>query len=195
MVYRWVILLFGILAYATSQFAVLSGGMLVTVAYSLLGRAVGCPLAGKLSDILIKRGISRAALAVLWLVFAVVLLRLMSTELSTLSFSIVAFFLGMSINLFALVSASVSETYGPERTASILSFVNTMAQVSGATALGLSGYMGISLNSQAGNSLAEYRGIWLFAMACVAVLTALGATIHFRLNRLRTTTQRPIETV
>ena len=66
------------------------------------------------------------------------------------------FLLGIAINSFPLITAAIADTYGAARTASIVSFVNMVAQLAGATELALSGYAGISLSAQAGNSLAEY---------------------------------------
>jgi sugar phosphate permease len=159
--------------------AVLGGGTLVIVAYSLLGRGIGCPLAGKLSDALVGRGISRPVLAIGWLVVAIVFLRLLASELATTwSLGLAAFLLGTSINLFTLITAAISDTYGTEHTASIVSFVNTVAQLAGATGLAASGFIGISLSAQAGNALDEYRGVWLTAMVAVGVVTLLGAAVQ-----------------
>ena len=44
----------------------------------------------------------------------------------------------------------------------------------GATALAVSGYVGISLSNQPGNALAEYRGILLSGLVGMGILTALG---------------------
>lgn len=122
-------------------------------------------------------------MAISWLVFAVIILQIMSMgPTTTLSVGIIAVLLGLSVNLFTLVNASISETYGPQKTASILAFVNMMAQLFGATGLALSGYMGISLNSQAGNSITEYRGIWLCAMVGVAIMTVIGGAINLALR-------------
>lgn len=159
--------------------AVLGAGLLAIVAYSLLGRGLGCSLAGKLCDVLLKRGIPRPIVAIGWLIVSAILLQRMSAgPTSTWLVATLACLLGMSINLFPLISAAVSDTYGPERTASIVSFINTVAQILGATGLALSGYVGISLSAQAGNSLAEYRGIWLAALAGVTIMLALGALMH-----------------
>jgi sugar phosphate permease len=175
--------------------AVMGAGTLVIVAYSLLGRAFGCPLAGKLSDILLRRGISRPAVAIGWLVLAVVLLQMLSAELSTTwGLAVVSVLLGTSVNLFTLIAAAVSETYGAKKAASIVSFVNMVAQVSGATALAASGYVGISMSTQVGQGLSEYRGIWLTAMVAVGIYTAIGATMHLALaGRWLTARPRPIE--
>jgi hypothetical protein len=91
-----------------------------------------------------------------------------------------AFLLGVAINSFSLIMAAIADTYGPQRTSSIASFVNMVAQFAGATGLAISGYAGISLSAQAGNSLAEYRGIWWSAMIGVAVMCSLGVLMQSR---------------
>ena len=90
--------------------------------------------------------------------------------------------LGMSVNLFSLVPAAISETYGSQRTASVSSFANTMGQFSGATVLAVSGYVGISLNTQPGNALTEYRGIWLSGLVGMAIMAILGTALYIALR-------------
>jgi G:T/U-mismatch repair DNA glycosylase len=161
--------------------AVLRGGLLAVVAYSLLGRGVGCPLGGRASDAARKAGVARTTVAMTWLISAMLLLWILSTGMnSAWSLGIIAFLVGVSINSFSLINASIADTYGPQRTASIVSFVNMVAQFAGATGLAISGYAGISLSGQAGNALAEYRGIWLSAMAGVAIMTGLGMAMLWR---------------
>ena len=163
--------------------AVVAGGLLALLSYSLTGRALGCPLAGKMSDALAKRGISRTAVLFLWLVIGMVLLQMLAMGVTTIwAMAIVAALLGTSVNLFSLVPAAISETYGPQRTASMSSFTNMVAQLSGATALAVSGYVGISMNSQPGNALAEYRGIWLSGLAGMGIMTALGLAAYVALR-------------
>ena len=159
--------------------AVVAGGLLALGAYSLLGRAVGCPLAGKLSDVLARRGISRTVVLIGWLLAGIVLLLILSAGVSTVwSLVLIAALLGMSVNLFSLVPAAISETYGPLRTASIASFTNTLGQLAGASVLAVSGYVGISLNSQPGNALADYRGIWLSGMVGMAMMATLAIACY-----------------
>ena len=55
-----------------------------------------------------------------------------------------------------------------------MGFLNTVAQLGGASALLLSGYLGIALSSTPGNALAEYRGIWLVGLAS-CIVTAGGS--------------------
>jgi MFS family permease len=169
--------------------AVLGGGLLAVIAYSLLGRGVGCPLAGRASDAVLKAGISRTTVATFWLVSAIVLLWILSTGLhSTWSLGVTACLIGVAINSFSLIMAAIADTYGPQRTSSIASFVNMVAQFAGATGLAISGYAGISLSAQAGNSLAEYRGIWWSAMVGVAVMCTLGVIMESRARAIKTTT-------
>ena len=163
--------------------AVIAGGVLALVAYSLLGRAVGCPLAGRLSDALVKRGISRTAVLIGWLLVGMALLQLLALGVTDIwALALIAMFLGTSVNLFSLVAAAISDTYGPQRTASLSSFANTMAQLAGATALAVSGYVGISLNAQPGNAITEYRGIWLSGLVGMGVMTTLAIASYVALR-------------
>ena len=163
--------------------AVVAGGVLALVAYSLVGRAAGCPLAGRLSDFCVRRGISRTAVLIGWLVLGMTLLQVLSMGVTAIwALAIIAALLGTSVNLFSLVPAAISDTFGTQRTASLSSFANTMAQLSGATALAVSGYVGISLNAQPGNALAEYRGIWLSGVVGMAVMAALAISAYLALR-------------
>jgi hypothetical protein len=107
---------------------------------------------------------------------------------------ILAVLLGTSVNLFALIPAAISDTFGQQRTASLSSFANTMAQLSGATALAVSGYVGISLNAQPGNALAEYRGIWLSAVVGMAVMVLLSIGSYLALRNGWVSRQAPVAT-
>jgi MFS family permease len=155
--------------------AVVGGGLLALLAYSLTGRAIGCPLAGRMSDALAKRGVSRTTVLFGWLILGMVLLQILAMGVTAIwALAIIATLLGTSVNLFSLVPAAISETYGRQRTASMSSFANTISQLSGATALAVSGYVGISMSSQPGNAIAEYRGIWLSGLAGMGIMTTLG---------------------
>src|SRR5262245_61754160 len=135
----------------------------------LAGRLSGPPLVGFVSDRLIARGISRKSLAIGFLLLSAALFQMMPVGIrSTVSLGAIAFVMGISINMYPLVTTAVSETFGSQRTSSVMGFLNTFAQLSGATALLISGYLGIALNSAPGNTLEEHRGIWLVGMVgCV----------------------------
>jgi MFS family permease len=163
--------------------AVVAGGLLALIAYSLIGRAIGCPLAGKMSDVFARQGIPRTVVLIGWLIVGIATLQILSMGVTTIwVLGTVIALLGTSVNLFSLVPAAISETYGAQRTASISSFGNTLGQFSGATALALSGYVGISLSAQAGNALSEYRGIWLSGTVGMGIMTALGVAAYLALR-------------
>ena len=152
--------------------AVIAAGVLSTL--YLAGRVVGVPLIGFMSDRLLARGISRNSLAIGFLLVTAVLFQLMPLGIrSTIVLGAIAFVMGISINMYPLVTTAVSETFGSQRTSSVMGFLNTFAQFSGASALLVSGYLGIALSSAPGNALAEYRGIWLVGIVG-CVITAFG---------------------
>jgi hypothetical protein len=69
-----------------------------------------------------------------------------------------------------------------------------MAQLSGATALAVSGYVGISLNAQPGNALAEYRGIWLSAVVGMTVMVVLSVGSYLALRQGWVSRAAPVAT-
>jgi MFS transporter, OPA family, sugar phosphate sensor protein UhpC len=163
--------------------AVVAGGLLAMLAYSLAGRAVGCPVAGKMSDAFAARGISRTAVLIGWLIVGIVSLQILSMGITSIwAMAIIAALLGTSVNLFSLIPAAISETYGRQRTASLASFTNMVAQLSGATALAVSGYVGISMSNQPGNAVSEYRGIWLSGLIGMGTMTTLGVAAYVALR-------------
>jgi MFS family permease len=140
--------------------AVIAAGVLSSV--YLAGRLMGVPVCGSISDRLVSRGISRNSLAIGFLLLSALLFGLLPIGIrSTAILGVMAFLMGVSINMYPLVTAAVSENFGAEKTSSIMGFLNMVAQFAGATALLVSGYLGIALNSAPGNTLEEYRGIWL----------------------------------
>lgn len=163
--------------------AVLRGGVITLIAYSLVGRAGGGALAGRMCDLLSRRGISRTAVIIGWLVFSIALLQVLMAGVTAIwALVLIAVLLGMSVNLFSLIPAAISDTFGARRTASLSSFCNTMAQLSGATALAVSGYVGISMSAVPGNALAEYRGIWLSAVVGMSVMAVLAIVSYLALR-------------
>lgn len=98
--------------------------------------------------------------------------------------AVVAVLAGTAVNCFTIITASVSETYGPEKTASVIGFVNMCGQLVGATSLAASGYMGIAMSGGDTSALAEYQGVWLSGVLTVSLATAIGAGIY--LTKLKT---------
>jgi hypothetical protein len=118
-----------------------------------------------------------------WLFVGMAALQMLSMGVTSVwVMALLAAILGTSVNLFSLIPAAISETYGRQRTASLSSFTNMVAQLSGATALAVSGYIGISLASQPGNALSEYRGIWLSGLAGMGIMTTLGLACYLAIR-------------
>jgi sugar phosphate permease len=158
--------------------AVLAAGVLTTL--YLAGRLVGVPIAGFISDRLVSRGISRNSLAIAFLLLTAVLFQLMPIGIrSTSILGVLAFLMGVSINMYPLITTAVSETFGPQKTSSVMGALNTFAQLSGATALLVSGYLGIAVSSTPGNALEEYRGIWMLGIAASLLTAFIGVVLSF----------------
>jgi len=163
---------------ASINTAVVAGGLLATV--SLLGRGVCVPIAGKISDRLVKRGVPRTVLVIGWLVAASILLPVLSGGVTTMwVLCVIAVLLGTAFNSFTLVIADASETYGSEKTGSVSAFINMVGQIAGATSLAVSGYIGIGLSTGDRNLLDEYQGIWLSGMGWIVTLTLLGSLLYY----------------
>jgi sugar phosphate permease len=163
--------------------AVVAGGFFAMVAYSLLGRGIGLPVAGKLSDMLVRRGVSRTAVVIAWLVVVIVLFQVLSMRVTALwLLAGIAVLAGTSVNCFTLITASVSETYGPHKTASVAGFINMCGQLVGATSLAVSGYLGVFMRGGSTDALAEYRGVWLSGVATVSVTAIIGTGIYVALK-------------
>jgi sugar phosphate permease len=170
--------------------AVIAAGVLSTL--YLAGRLVGVPLVGFVSDRLLIRGISRNSIAIGFLLLTAVLFQLMPLGIrSTVVLGVIAFGMGISINMYPLVTSAVSETFGSHRTSSVMGFLNTFAQFSGASALLVSGYLGIALSSSPGNALAEYRGIWLVGIAGCLVTAFGGILLSLATRKLTGAEQQP----
>jgi len=156
--------------------AVIAAGVLTTL--YLAGRLVGVPLCGFVSDRLVPLGISRNALAIGFLLLTAVLFQLMPLGINSIAvLGTIGFLMGVSINMYPLVTTAVSETFGAEKTSAVMGFLNTFAQLSGATALLISGYLGIALSSAPGNTLEEYRGIWLVGIVGCLVTAVIGSLL------------------
>jgi sugar phosphate permease len=156
--------------------AAVAGGALSTM--YLAGRLLGGPVMGFVSDRLLARGIARTSLAMGFLLLSAVLFQLMPLGIrSTVVLGAIGFLMGISINMYPLITTAVSETFGSRRTSSVMGFLNTFAQLSGATALLTSGYLGIALNSAPGNTLEEYRGIWLVGFVGCVITAAAGSLL------------------
>ncbi len=157
------------------------GGM--TAAAYAVGRIVGTPIVGRLSDRLLHRaGITRGLVCGVGMAVAGSLFILFSWGIASPGFlAAVAFSIGVSINTFPLINAAVSETWGARRAGFSLGVVNTLGQLAGAVSLAASGFIGVTLNPDPGNSLTEYDGIWYLGFA-FCLLASIGGLMAHRLT-------------
>jgi MFS family permease len=163
--------------------AAVRGGLLSS--FYLAGRLIGVPAAGFVSDRLITRGVSRKSIAIIFLFLTVAFLWMMPMGItSTSMLGTLAFLLGISVNMYPLITTAMSETFGAQRTSSAMGVLNMVAQFSGAIALTISGYLGIALSST-GNGLDEYRGIWLVGIAGCIATAAIGLAISYAIGGTR----------
>jgi sugar phosphate permease len=168
----------------TVEKAVISAGILSTL--YLAGRLVGPPIIGFFSDRLLGRGISRNSLAITFLLLTAVLFQFLPLGIrSTYLLGVLTFVMGFAINMYPLVTTAVSETFGVQRTASAVGIVNMVAQFAGASALLVSGYLGIALSSTPGNALEEYRGIWMVGLTASLGMAVGGILLSFLASRAK----------
>jgi sugar phosphate permease len=173
--------------------AVVAGGVFATVAFSFVGRGLGLPVAGRLSDALVRRGVSRTAVVIAWLLLSIGLFQLLSMRVTALwLLAIVAALTGVAVNCFTLITAAVADTYGPQKTAAVTGFVNMVAQLAGATALAGSGYIGVFMGRGQTGALVEYQGVWLSGVLMVTLATIVGAAIYL-MQRSRTAAIAPVQ--
>jgi sugar phosphate permease len=163
--------------------AVVAAGVFATIAFSLLGRGIGVPVAGRMSDVLVARGTPRPVVIIGLLLLVIVLFQVLSMRVTTLwLLAIVAVLTGMAVNCFTLITATVAETWGSHKTASITGFINMVGQLVGATSLAASGYLGIFLSGGNSDGLAEYRGVWLSGVLTVTLTASIGIGIYLAMR-------------
>jgi MFS family permease len=127
--------------------------------------------------------VSRTAVVIGWLLLSIALFQLLSMRVTALwLLAVVAVLVGIAVNCFTLITASVSDTYGPQKTAAVTGFVNMVAQLAGATALAGSGYVGVFMGGGQTDALAEYRGVWMSGVLAVSLTTAIGIGIYLALR-------------
>jgi sugar phosphate permease len=161
--------------------AVLAGGMIGMV--YVLGHVGGSPMIGLLSDHLLARGISRAAVATVGLAASALAFGLLTVPMpSPLIFGGVALLIGVALHMFPLINAAAAERWGAQQAGESLGWINFVGQLAGAVSLSVSGYLGVKLAGQPGNPLAEYVGIWSLGAASCVLGAIAGWVAHRRMT-------------
>jgi len=164
------------------QEAAVTAGGLVGGLY-VLGHVAGSPVVGRLSDRLLERGVSRVAVAAVGLVVGMAGFGLLSGPIpSAWALGVLALVIGVALHTFPLINAAAAERWGVQRAGESLGWINMVGQLAGAVSLSLSGYVGMTLASRSGDSLAEYAGIWYLGAASCAVGALAGWLAHRRMQ-------------
>lgn len=170
------------LRWGYAQEAAVTAGGLVGGLY-VLGHVAGSPVVGRLSDRLLERGVSRVAVAAVGLVVGMAGFGLLSGPVpSPWALGCLALVIGVALHTFPLINAAAAERWGIRRAGESLGWINMVGQLAGAVSLSLSGYLGMTLASRSGDSLAEYTGIWYLGAASCAVGALAGWLAHRRMQ-------------
>ncbi|MBI4551869.1 MAG: MFS transporter, partial [Candidatus Latescibacteria bacterium] len=148
------------------------------------GRSFGTPLAGKLSDALLAKGISRVMGMTAGVFIAALLFLLLTLDLPSIApLVVVSILMGVTINLFPLMNAAVVEVWGMRATGTALGVINTVAQLVGASTVAISGLFGVQLGDWTSAALVQYRGIWYLGLVGCAGAGLAGVACERRRQR------------
>jgi sugar phosphate permease len=150
--------------------AIVAGGAMATT--YVLGRVIGTPLVGKLSDVLLKKfAVTRSVVIFIGLLgiagcFWAFTLPIPNVWLMGL----LSFASGVLINIFPLVNASAAEIWSIRTAGFAMGIINMVGQFAGAVALSASGFMAVRFSIKGGAFYTEFLGIWY-----LGILTSLCA--------------------
>lgn len=162
--------------------AILAGGSLGLL--YVLGHVLGSPVAGGLSDRIIRYPLSRIGVASAGLALSAGALSILAVTIPTpWMFGIIALLLGITLHLSPLINAAVAERWGVRRAGESLGWINMTGQIAGALSLSVSGYLGLAMAGDSGNPIHEYAGIWWLGAVVCAIGAIMGWWGHRRLVR------------
>jgi len=150
--------------------AIVAGGAMATV--YVLGRVIGTPLVGKLSDVLLKKyAVPRAVVIFAGLLGIAGLFYGFTTSIATVFLlGVLSFLSGVLINIFPLINASAAEIWSIRTAGFSMGIINTVGQFAGAIALSASGFMAVKYSIAGGAFYTEFLGIWY-----LGILTSVGS--------------------
>lgn len=160
--------------------AMVAGGAMATV--YVLGRVIGTPIVGKLSDILLKKhGVPRSAIMCIGLVLISGMFYAYTTPIpSSLLLGVLAFISGIIINIFPLINASAAEIWSIRTVGFSMGIINTVGQFAGAMALSASGYMAVKYSIKGGAFYTEFLGIWYLGIITSICAALVGIYVIYR---------------
>jgi sugar phosphate permease len=160
--------------------AMVAGGAMATV--YVLGRVIGTPLVGKLSDVLLKKHQTPRSVVIFGGLLGIALMFYVYTTPipSTLSLGILAFYSGIIINIFPLINASAAEIWSIRTAGFSMGIINTVGQFAGALALSASGYMAVKYSIKGGAFYTEFLGIWYLGIITSVLAAAAALYVIYR---------------
>ena len=152
--------------------AIVAGGAMAT--FYVLGRTIGTPLVGKLSDALLRRyGVPRSAIIFVGLLGIAALFYAFTTSIATVFvMGVLCFFSGVLINIFPLINASAAEIWSSRTEGFSMGIINTVGQFAGAGALSASGFLAVKYSVAGGAFRTEFLGIWY-----LGIVTSISAAV------------------
>ncbi|MEI7429745.1 MAG: MFS transporter [Betaproteobacteria bacterium] len=160
--------------------AMIAGGAMATV--YVLGRVIGTPLVGKLSDVLLKnKGIPRSVVICIGLLLNTVMFYVYTTPIpNPILLGVLAFASGIVINMFPLINASAAEIWSIRTAGFSMGIINTVGQLAGAIALSVSGYMAVKYSIKDGPFYTEFLGIWYLGVITSLCAATAGVYVIYR---------------
>ncbi len=179
----------------SKEMAIVAGGGMAVL--FVLGRCVGVPIIGYISDICLKKFSIRIPRAV-FLAITMLMLILSSYSMtlhisSPIALGIIFFTFGTGAAAFPLTIASVSELISVKAVGFTMAFKNTVAQFAAATVLSYSGYMAVKYTVEGTGFHLGFVGIWYLGIICgvVGLLASLPIIpAEFRLLKQRAAENR-----
>jgi sugar phosphate permease len=152
--------------------AIVAGGAMATV--YVLGRVIGTPLVGNLSDVLLRKfAIPRAVVIFVGLLGIAACFWAFSMPIpNVFLMGLLSFASGVLINIFPLVNAQAAEIWSIRTAGFAMGIINMVGQFAGAIALSASGFMAVKFSIKGGAFYTEFLGIWY-----LGVLTSLLAAV------------------
>ena len=163
--------------------AMVAGGAMATL--YVMGRVVGTPLVGKLSDILLKRlNTPRSVVIMGGLLGIAAMFYAYTTPIgSAVWLGVLAFYSGIVVNIFPLVNATAAEIWSIRTAGFSMGIINTVGQFAGALALSASGYMAVNFSVKGGAFHTEFLGIWYLGIMTSVAAAAAALYVIYREKR------------
>jgi sugar phosphate permease len=160
--------------------AIVAGGAMAT-AY-VLGRVVGTPLVGRLSDVLLKKfAITRSSVIFAGLLGVAACFYAFTMPIpSAFLLALLSFCSGVLINIFPLVNASAAEIWSIRTAGFAMGIINMVGQFAGAVALSASGFMAVRFSVKGGAFYTEFLGIWYLGVITSLCAAAAAFLVIYR---------------